>query len=208
MATASSPCLLFPLFRGREEGRGSLKRIVICCDGTWNKPAKTRQTNVCKLYEAVLNFAADGTRQIPWYDEGAKLIGVWDTVGSLGIPVGRFQEKFQFHDVALTSWVENGFHALAIDERRQDYAPTLWEQNPDPKVKQRMEQRWFAGVHGDVGGGAGGEDDDAQSDRCLRWIIDAARGCGLEFDEALLQRTVSLRDDGKLHLGPGYCSSS
>ncbi len=310
---------LFPLFRGREEGRGSLKRIVICCDGTWNKPAKSRQTNVRKLYQAVLNFAADGTRQIPWYDEGvgtegsflnklrgglfgsglgknvqdayseivrnyqpgdhlylfgfsrgaytarstlglvrkcgvlrpeligqvqeaweyyknalhprsddaktfrrnhsvlvqepdqdeddyvprAKLIGVWDTVGSLGIPVGRFQEKFQFHDVALTSWVENGFHALAIDERRQDYAPTLWEQNPDPKVKQRMEQRWFAGVHGDVGGGAGGEDDDAQSDRCLRWIIDAARGCGLEFDEALLQRTVSLWDDGKLHLGPG-----
>ena len=47
-----------------------MKRIVICCDGTWNDPGKNRQTNVRKLYEAVLNFAADGTRQVPWYDEG------------------------------------------------------------------------------------------------------------------------------------------
>jgi uncharacterized protein (DUF2235 family) len=47
-----------------------MKRIVICCDGTWNRPGKTRQTNVRKLFEAVLSSAADGTRQVPWYDGG------------------------------------------------------------------------------------------------------------------------------------------
>jgi hypothetical protein len=141
------------------------------------------------------------------YIPRARLIGVWDTVGSLGIPVGRFREKYQFHDVALTSWVENGYQALAIDERRKDYAPALWEQNPKAEATQHVEQRWFAGVHSDVGGGAGEEGEDDQSDRCLRWIIDRAREQGLEFDEAMIERTVSRRDDGRLHLGPGLLFS-
>ena len=117
--------------------------------------------------------------------------------------MGRYQKKYQFHNVALTSWVENAFHALAIDERRKDYAPTLWEQNPDAEGKQRMEQRWFAGVHSNVGGGAGDERDDDQSDHCLRWLIERSREFGLEFDDALIERTVSPRDDGKLHQNPG-----
>jgi hypothetical protein len=137
------------------------------------------------------------------YVPRARLIAVWDTVGSLGIPVGRFRRRYQFHDVALTSWVEYGYHALAVDERRKDYQPTLWEQNPKAADKQVMEQRWFAGVHSDIGGGAGDEGDDAQSDRCLRWVIAKARDCGLEFDEALLERTVSKAVLGNLHLDPG-----
>lgn len=81
-------------------------------------------------------------------------IAVWDTVGSLGIPLKSFQglnrHLWQFHDTKLASNVRNGFHALAIDEHRPDFKPTLW--CPDNNL-QRIEQRWFAGSHSDIGGG-------------------------------------------------------
>ena len=81
-----------------------------------------------------------------------RVIGVWDTVGALGIPIralGRLTRgRYEFHDTELSGSVENGFHALAIDERRGPFAPTLWSEKPKG---HRVEQVWFAGVHGDVG---------------------------------------------------------
>ncbi|WP_343604114.1 DUF2235 domain-containing protein [Fluviicola sp.] len=86
-----------------------------------------------------------------------KFIGVWDTVGSLGIPfkIGRFGTKsHRFHDVKLSAIIQNAYHALAIDEKRVFFAPTLWQQETSDKFKdQKLEQVWFCGVHSDVGGG-------------------------------------------------------
>ncbi len=113
-----------------------------------------------------------------------RMIGVWDTVGSLGIPLRglRFltQQKHQFHDTELSSSVEHGYHALAIDEYRQPFEPTLWAAKP--KEGQKIEQVWFAGAHSDVGGGypvAG------LSDVALEWMIGKARDVGLAFDSAV-----------------------
>ena len=59
-------------------------------------------------------------------------IGVWDTVGALGIPGldGSFRVlkglDWQFHDVTLSSRVKKAFHALAIREHRAEFMPTLW----------------------------------------------------------------------------------
>jgi uncharacterized protein (DUF2235 family) len=54
-----------------------MKRIVICFDGTWSKPSDEAlpaagrvETNVCRFYESVKDQAADGTKQVKWYDEG------------------------------------------------------------------------------------------------------------------------------------------
>lgn len=114
-----------------------------------------------------------------------KCIGVWDTVGSLGVPttgpVGWYtRRRYGFHDVALSSWVQNAFHALAVDERRKPFAPTLWEvKDADAHTSdrtQRVEQAWFGGVHSNVGGGYA----NAQlSDLSLRWMLDRANECGL-----------------------------
>jgi uncharacterized protein (DUF2235 family) len=118
-------------------------------------------------------------------------VGVWDTVGALGVPtrgpVGWIsRQRHGFHDVTLSSRVENAFHALAIDERRGPFSPTLWQvRENDPartSGKQRIEQRWFAGVHSNVGGGY---PDCGLSNLALRWMIDRARSCGLEVDAAL-----------------------
>lgn len=116
-----------------------------------------------------------------------KCIGVWDTVGSLGVPttgpVGWYtRRRYGFHDVALSSWVQNAFHALAVDERRKPFAPTLWELKDEdahnPDRRQRVEQMWFCGVHSNVGGGYA---DARLSDLALRWIMDRSRECGLAF---------------------------
>jgi len=72
-----------------------------------------------------------------------KCIGVWDTVGSLGIPDHidiLFQGFYQFHDTNLGLHVENAFHALALDEHRKDFQPTLWGRLPDAPRDQKLVQ--------------------------------------------------------------------
>ncbi len=269
-----------------------MKRIVICFDGTWNKPADEAlpangqvETNVCRFFKSVKDRAADGSKQVKWYDEGVgtkwydryiggaigagiefnivqgyeflakeyqdgdevyilgfsrgaytarslvgmirncgvihpkhlalrvpmaygiyrtrgddadsftakmfrsafsreikvKFLGVWDTVGALGIPLDvlkDFNMKFyEFHDTKLSGIVENAYQAMALDEHRQDYDVCLW--NPDGAPRQQMEQRWFLGAHCDTGGGY---KDRRLSDMTLRWLQDKASALGLALD--------------------------
>src|SRR6185436_8765436 len=123
------------------------------------------------------------------YQVRIKCIAVWDTVGALGIPVGILGQPtrqilhLQFHDVKLSSFVDNAFQALAVDEHRLPFEPCLWEQQSH-SVGQKMEQVWFAGVHSNVGGGY---PDSGLSDTALLWLLGRTKECGLEFDEAYLR---------------------
>ncbi len=99
--------------------------------------------------------AAYGRRREPQI----RLLGVFDTVGALGVPVHWLQGiinrlphfNVQFYDTTLGSTVEIACQALAIDERRGPFKPTLW--TGPAKPHQTVKQVWFAGVHSDVGGG-------------------------------------------------------
>ncbi|MET7599025.1 DUF2235 domain-containing protein [Streptomyces sp. NPDC004082] len=124
-------------------------------------------------------------------ETGIDFIGVWDTVGALGIPmpsaaplqwpVNAFNHRWAFHDTELSSWVKGAFHALAIDETRSAFRPALWHQQPDAaRHGQELKQVWFAGVHCDVGGGY---TEAGLSDIALLWMVDQARRYGLEFDD-------------------------
>lgn len=112
-----------------------------------------------------------------------RFVGVWDTVGALGIPysgvplVNRINRRWSFHDTRLSRTVQGAFQALAIDEKRRPFEPALWEQHPEA-VDQRVEQVWFAGVHCDVGGGYA---DGSLADVALLWMVDRAREYGLAF---------------------------
>jgi uncharacterized protein (DUF2235 family) len=113
-----------------------------------------------------------------------QFVGVWDTVGSLGIPGGNplatwINRRWQFHDTALSSYVENAFQALAIDEVREPYEPTLWLTAAHAPESQRVEQVWFCGAHSDVGGGFA---ETELSDLALLWLVERAEDCGLAFD--------------------------
>ncbi|MEU6348190.1 DUF2235 domain-containing protein [Streptomyces sp. NPDC047072] len=271
------------------------KRLVVCCDGTWNMPNQKYVTNVSKVARAVLPVAADGTEQRVGYLDGVgtkwtdkyvggafgwglsekvreaycflvenyepgdelflfgfsrgaytarslaglvrnsgilrpehegrlaeawdlyrdrdkkpgeqvskdfrkayahetkiRFIGVWDTVGALGIPVPGphvlwplvkwVNSHWAFHDTELSSWIDGAFHALAVDEQRRAFAPTLWHQQADAEG-QELKQVWFSGVHCDIGGGY---EDTSQSDLSLRWMVARAAEYGLEIDTGAL----------------------
>lgn len=117
----------------------------------------------------------------PEHPIDVKFIGVWDTVGALGIPGGD-NSKYAFHDTELSGSVRNAYHALAIDERRGPFRPTLWDYQP--KEQQKVEQVWFAGVHSDAGGGY---PETGLSDITLQWMLDKARSTGLVLDDEVLK---------------------
>jgi uncharacterized protein (DUF2235 family) len=109
-------------------------------------------------------------------------VGVWDTVGALGIPIDGFRppllsKLWTFHDTKLSRYVLHAYHAIAIDERRRPFRPTLWVKQSDAG-EQKLEQVWFAGVHCDVGGGYR---DPSLSEIPLLWMAGKARDCGLAF---------------------------
>lgn len=289
-----------------------MKRIVIGCDGTWNKPEQTdrgkrKPTNIVKLIRAVKPEDDLGTPQIAFYDKGlgthwglskwvegvtgygissnildayefichnyvpgdqlylfgfsrgaftarslvglltkvgilpkqnvffmpeaydlyraeadatefrrvkgclpatVRFLGVFDTVGALGIPVGPLNfltaKHHAFHDVSLSPIVEKAYHALAIDERRGSFAPTLWDSDTEISTS-RLEQVWYAGVHTNIGGGY---ELDGLANIPLHSVKKRAASCGLDFDDSFLapykpNPTGELRDsaEGIFRLG-------
>ena len=121
-----------------------------------------------------------------------KMVGVWDTVGDLGIPWLSIEglkwwSTEGFLTTGLRRPIEYGFHALAIDEHRLAFSPTLWtvrhadNGNPDappPRPLSSVEQRWFVGAHANVGGGY---ESDILPQIPLRWIMNKASLQGLAF---------------------------
>jgi uncharacterized protein (DUF2235 family) len=135
----------------------------------------------------------------PEYWGHIQYVGVWDTVGSLGIPKtlpfsSFVDDKYRFHDTSLSRFVLSARHAVSIDERRSTFAPTLWD-NIDalninafagnlPYEKRPYQQTWFPGRHSGVGGG---DDDGGLSIVPLLWIAEGATASGLEFNPEALR---------------------
>jgi uncharacterized protein (DUF2235 family) len=119
-----------------------------------------------------------------------KLVGVWDTVGSIGIPFGNFRNisrrALKFHNTRLSRTIEHSYQALAIDEYRRPYWAVLWTEffpasayaTPQPADERFVEQRWFSGAHANIGGGYRS---DPMPDRALAWLQQKAAQCGLGF---------------------------
>lgn len=121
------------------------------------------------------------------------MVGVWDTVGSLGIPsvIGQIDPiAYGFLDTSLNPKIKRAYHALAVDERRAQFPATLWSGPPAPD--QTLEQVWFTGAHSDVGGGepSDGPGMTALSDITLAWMIEKAKAAGLDFDQNVLKQYV------------------
>jgi uncharacterized protein (DUF2235 family) len=116
-----------------------------------------------------------------------KFIGVWDTVGALGIPIDFFRRlskrRYEFHNVSLSGSVSYAYQALAIDEKRGFFKPALWEKKPEA-TDQVLEQAWFAGVHMDVGGGY---NECGLSNAAFHWMKQKAEATGLAFDEQYVE---------------------
>jgi uncharacterized protein (DUF2235 family) len=120
-------------------------------------------------------------------------LGVWDTVGALGIPdvlgplrVLDVDRRHRFHDTELSSLVVHARHAVAIDETRGPFTPTLWRLPERLEPGHSVRQTWFPGGHCDVGGG---HPQTGLSDGALLWMIEEARNCtDLEFRKEMLDQ--------------------
>lgn len=128
-----------------------------------------------------------------------RFLGVWDTVGALGIPddmgwldLADDPSDHTFHSTSLSSNVMTARHALAMDEQRKTFAPTLWtEVQPGADVRQL----WFPGVHADVGGGYR---ECGLSDGALNWMIEEAEHVGLTFHDSI-RRQIKPNHHDTLH---------
>ncbi len=114
-------------------------------------------------------------------------LGVFETIGALGIP-GRLPSRRQsFHDVQLSRAVQCARQALAVDEPRLAYQPSLWSSPEDDAEPGRVKQVWFEGCHSDV---AGGYAESGLADTTLLWMATEAGRLGLVLDLQLLDTYV------------------
>lgn len=124
-----------------------------------------------------------------------EFIGVWDTVGALGIPapfIGTLgSSRYLFHDTEPSKIIRCARHAVSIDEDREDFAPALW----DAKPGLDMRQVWFAGVHTDIGGGY---PERSLGDHAGDWLAREARACGLAFEPHFVE-TLKPDHRGRQH---------
>ncbi len=142
-------------------------------------------------------------------DVGVYFVGAWDTVGALGVPddaelanmLDRPSE-YRFHDVALGKHVRHARHAVAMNEVRSSFAPTLWvDENNNPFSEKdfgdgrTVKQKWFSGVHADVGGGYL---ETGLSDVALQWMIEEASSLGAHFEVSMLKQ-IAPNPNGYMH---------
>ena len=111
-----------------------------------------------------------------------QMVGVFDTVKALGLRLPLLwlvtEAQHRFHDHRLGPAIRHGFHALALDETRAAFEPVIW--SCPPGWTGHVEQVWFRGAHGDIGGQLGGfAPARPLADIPLVWMLEAAESCGL-----------------------------
>lgn len=115
-----------------------------------------------------------------------EMVGVWDTVKALGLRLPLLwmltDKRNAFHNHNLGNTVKHGFQALAMHETRDAFSPVLWECPHGCNLN--VEQAWFRGAHGDIGGQIG----DLMAARGLSniplvWMLERAETVGLSLPE-------------------------
>ncbi|MFT3726205.1 MAG: DUF2235 domain-containing protein [Terricaulis sp.] len=130
----------------------------------------------------------DGTREQLDTVPPIQYIGIFDTVAQRGVHevIASFtpwndSKRFRFTNYHVPDCVQLARHACAVDENRLGFPPLLWENIDEANAKRgatdAVQQRWFAGQHGDIGGGIGSK----LSAVALKWIADGAVAAGLRF---------------------------
>lgn len=120
-----------------------------------------------------------------------EMVGAFDTVRALGNQVpglGLLSEpRYRFHDHHLGPSVRAGYHALALHETRAKFEPLMWDSRGLGAA--RIEQVWFRGCHGDIGGQLGAmqlpgtEDSRPLANIPLVWMLGRAQKHGLQLPE-------------------------
>jgi uncharacterized protein (DUF2235 family) len=160
---------LFDIYQGKIKAR----RIT-----TLDRLSPADKANITDIEKLILKHS----RRVP-----IQFMGLWDTVGMVGLPRKGKVDKNSFHHRGVSSLFENVAHALSLDEHRKFYKPTMFckyvpagedvekTKKAMKKLSNRIEQRWFSGCHGDVGGSK----NDHTGSLPLDWILQQAEKSGL-----------------------------
>jgi uncharacterized protein (DUF2235 family) len=170
---------IFGFSRGAFTARSLVGLLSLC--GLMHKDAPisvltafetSRRDGVSRQTQYLRRFRRGYSVDVP-----VTLLGVWDTVGALGVHTLDipFLERYQYHKISEVDIVAHVRHALALDEHRKVFAATLF---PAPRPRKTLEQRWFSGSHANVGGGY---EKDALFLRPLEWMVQEASTLGLTF---------------------------
>ena len=180
---------LFGFSRGAYTVR-SLCGLINNCGILKRADARLIQSAFDHYKRAWPDYAPSGKASIAFRKKNAlsdsrkiKFVGVWDTVGAMGIPIsflGLFENRDEFYDTKLGSNIEVARHALALNERRLDFQPTVWL----PRKGVDLQQVWFAGCHSDVGGSHAPcvESGGLLSAISLKWMVKQASHSGLDLE--------------------------
>jgi len=128
---------------------------------------------------------------------GIDFVGVWDTVGAVGMPVDEIKWILnwicprKFNELTPGPHVKRACHALSIDDERRTFHPELW--NERDAAPGQVDQVWFAGVHSNVGGGYPKQ---GMSLVALDWMMSNAENMkdGLRFIPAARQYVRAQQD--------------
>jgi uncharacterized protein (DUF2235 family) len=190
------------------------RRLMTLAWNYYRTPPRERRRSFAEVVEATpLPGLRDTGRPLFHGNVEIQFVGVFDTVGALGIPAlfGRFRERWAvpgsiagFHDTSPSRIVRQAAQALAVDDHRPSFAPTLWTGAKPPGAV--IDQTWFAGNHSDVGGG---HENDALSNAPLHWMARKAEAAGLVFDPAQLPRLPARSGSGgwPAYLAPQHDSN-
>ena len=165
--------------------KGLLDLRSVVSDESWKRVNKAYKRGYRKNLSNIDEWAKDDWQ---FFNNRGKtpihFIGVWDTVGSLGIPddleilnIFDNKKKWQFHDTTLGDNVVSARHAMAMDEIRSTFSITRWTNASECSDALEV---WFPGAHSDVGGGYANSD---LSYGALRWMMDESSSKGLMFRE-------------------------
>jgi uncharacterized protein (DUF2235 family) len=202
--TPKTELFLFGFSRGAYTVR-SLCGLINNCGILKRPDARLIQAAFVHYKRSGKDYAPGGRKSIEFRrahshpSREVKFVGVWDTVGAMGIPfsfLGLLDDKDEFYDTKIGSNVRVARHAMAIDELRRDFEPTVWQ----PRENLDLKQVWFAGAHSDVGGSyRRDEDGSLLSDVPLDWMMREADAAGLAL-EPHLRRRLQPSPTATLHL--------
>jgi uncharacterized protein (DUF2235 family) len=190
---------IFGFSRGAFTARSLAGMIAIC-----GLPTVDQTDPVCldMAFEAYRNAAQRDllldTLNTKYKMDNAKieLLGVWDTVGSLGIPAlfGSIDViQYGFLSTTLHEDVVTAVQAISIDEQRMQFQPAVFA--PSPYPEQTLVQIWFSGVHCDVGGGYAPDQNGASASNIpLLWMASYAKAAGLQFNPGTLPNALLALD--------------
>ncbi|WP_299231448.1 DUF2235 domain-containing protein [uncultured Halomonas sp.] len=185
-----SEVFIFGFSRGAYTARSLVGMIRKCGLLRVSTPALVKQAESLYRNKRIAPDAAPCSDFRRHYSREIRVdfIGVWETVGALGIPGTQLSEhgRFSWHDTELSSIVRRAYQALALDEHRAAYDAALWS-HPSGKLKasqREVEQRWFVGAHANVGGGYEMPDGgvDPLADLAYAWLCRQAHEAGLAVD--------------------------